>query len=202
MRTSDRDVLAVGDCAEKRDYITRRPSGVMLASTACAEARVAAMNLYDLCSIKPFSGTIAVYSTALAGTGFGTAGITAAAARQAGIQIVTGSFTGVDRHPGKLGDAHKQTVSLVAARDSGTVIGGGVVGGLSAGEITNVLGLVIQNRMSICDLLTSQIGTHPCLTASPAAYPLIKAAEAVASSMHRMNKIAAEKAEKVAAPVA
>ncbi|MFW5789355.1 MAG: NAD(P)/FAD-dependent oxidoreductase [Spirochaetota bacterium] len=189
MRTSDPDVLAVGDCAEKRDFITRRPSGVMLASTACAEARVAAMNLFELCSIKPFSGTIAVYSTALGRTGFGTAGVTAAAARQAGIRIVTGSFTGVDRHPGALNSSHKQTVSLVAARDSGTVIGGGVIGGLSAGEITNVLGLVIQNRMSICDLLTSQIGTHPCLTASPAAYPLIKAAESVAASMQPVTAL-------------
>jgi NADH oxidase (H2O2-forming) len=185
MRTADPDIFAVGDCAEKRDFITRRASGVMLASTACAEARVAAMNLYNLCSVKAFNGTIAVYSTAIDGTGFGTAGITAAAAEKEGFQIATGSFTGVDRHPGTLGDAHKQTVRLVVARNCGTVIGGGVVGGTSAGELTNVLGLAIQNRMSVTDLLTSQIGTQPCLTASPAAYPLIKAAEAAWEAMNR-----------------
>ncbi|MFW6251382.1 MAG: NAD(P)/FAD-dependent oxidoreductase [Alkalispirochaetaceae bacterium] len=177
MRTVDPSVLAVGDCAEKRDFITRRPSGVMLASTACAEARVAAMNLYSLCSVKSFNGTVAVYSTAIGGTGFGTAGITAAAAEKEGFTVVTGSFTGVDRHPGTLANAHRQTVQLVVAKNCGTVIGGGVVGGDSAGELTNVLGLVVQNRMSVNDLLTSQIGTQPCLTASPAAYPLIKAAE-------------------------
>ena len=182
MRTADPDIVAVGDCAEKRDFITRRPSGTMLASTACAEARVAAMNLYGLCSLKNFGGTIAVYSTALDGTGFGTAGITAAAAEKAGFRIVTGSFTGMDRHPGSLEDAHKQTVRLVVVRDSGTIIGGAAVGGLSTGELTNVLGLVIQNRMSIGDLLTAQIGTQPCLTASPAAYPLIMAAEAAAQA--------------------
>jgi NADH oxidase (H2O2-forming) len=177
MRTADQDVLAVGDCAEKRDFITRRLSGVMLASTACAEARVAAMNLYNLCSVKAFTGTIAVYSTAIGGTGFGTAGITATAAEQAGFQIVVGSFTGMDRHPGTLAGAHKQTVRLVVAKNCGTIIGGGVIGGESAGELTNVLGLAIQNRMSVMDLLTTQIGTQPCLTASPAAYPLVKAAE-------------------------
>lgn len=183
MRTTDPDVVAIGDCAEKRDFITRRPSGVMLASTACAEARVAAMNLYGLCSLKTFGGTIAVYSTALDETGFGTAGVTAAAARKAGFEIVTGSFTGVDRHPGSLDSAHKQMVKLVVSKESGTIIGGGVIGGTSAGELTNVLGLVIQNRMNVSDLLTSQVGTQPCLTASPAAYPLIKAADAAAAAL-------------------
>jgi len=183
MRTTDPDVVAIGDCAEKRDFITRRPSGVMLASTACAEARVAAMNLYGLCSLKTFGGTIAVYSTALDETGFGTAGVTAAAARKAGFEIVTGSFTGVDRHPGSLDSAHKQMVKLVVSKESGTIIGGGVIGGTSAGELTNVLGLVIQNRMNVSDLLTAQVGTQPCLTASPAAYPLIKAADAAAAAL-------------------
>jgi hypothetical protein len=37
--------------------------------------------------------------------------------------------------------------------------------------------------MTVNSLLTAQIGTHPCLTASPAAYPLIKAAESIAISM-------------------
>ena len=187
MRTVDPDVVAIGDCAEKRDFITRRSSGIMLASTACAEARVAATNLYGLCSLKAFGGTIAIYSTALDGTGFGTAGLTAAAAEKAGFQIVTGSFTGVDRHPGCLDSAHKQTVKLVVSRAAGTIIGGGVIGGLSAGELTNVLGLAIQNRMTVCDLLSSQIGTQPRLTASPAAYPMIKAAEAAAEAMKRFQ---------------
>lgn len=191
MRTIDPSVFAIGDCAEKRDFITRRPSGVMLASTACAEARIAAMNLYSLCSVKSFTGTIAVYSTAIGGTGFGTAGVTAAAAEKEGFTVVTGSFTGVDRHPGTLANAHKQTVRLVVAKSCGTVIGGGVIGGESAGELTNVLGLIVQNGMTVNDILTSQIGTQPCLTASPAAYPLIKAAELAWEALNRPREAAA-----------
>jgi len=34
--------------------------------------------------------------------------------------------------------------------------------------------------MNVNELMTAQIGTHPMLTASPAAYPLIKAAEVIA----------------------
>ncbi|MCP4647838.1 MAG: FAD-dependent oxidoreductase, partial [bacterium] len=74
MRTDHPDVFAVGDCAEKRDFFTRKRSKAMLASIACAEARVAGMNLYKLSTLKTIGGTIAIFSTALNGTGFGAAG--------------------------------------------------------------------------------------------------------------------------------
>ena len=48
LRTRTPDIFAVGDCAEKRDFITNKPIGAMLASTACAEARVTGMNLFKL----------------------------------------------------------------------------------------------------------------------------------------------------------
>lgn len=186
MRTHTPDVFAVGDCAQKRDFVTRRRVPTMLASTACAEARIAGMNLFNLHVVKTFSGTIAIYSTAIGTTGFGTAGVTELRAQQEGLATLTGLFEGVDRHPGNLPDAHKQIVKLIAAANSGVIVGGEVIGGLEAGELTNVIGLAIQNRMSVNSFLTMQIGTHPCLTASPAAYPLIKAAEQIAIKM--LNK--------------
>lgn len=183
MRTHTADIFAVGDCAQKRDFVTRRRAPAMLASTACAEARIAGMNLFNLHVVKTFSGTIAIYSTAIGDTGFGTAGVTEQRARQEGLSIITGIFEGVNRHPGNLPGTHKQIVKLVAASNSGVIVGGEVIGGLEAGELTNVIGLAIQNRMSVNSFLTVQIGTHPCLTASPAAYHLIKAAEQIASKM-------------------
>jgi len=183
MRTHETDVFAVGDCAQKRDFVTRRRVPTMLASTACAEARIAGMNLYSLNTVKTFSGTIAIYATAIGDTGFGTAGLTEATARAENIEVLTGLFEGIDRHPGTLPGAHKQAVKLIAATNSGVIIGGEVIGGLSAGELTNVIGMIIQNRMTINSLLITQIGTHPLLTSSPAAYPLIKAAEIIDRKM-------------------
>ncbi len=188
MRTPVPDLFAVGDCAQNRDFVTRRRVVTMLASTACAEARIAGMNLFNLNVVKTFSGTIAIYSTAIGNTGFGTAGLTEHRAEQEGLATLTGLFEGVNRHPGNLPDAHKQIVKLIAAKNSGVIIGGEVVGGMEAGELTNVIGLAIQNRMSVNSLLSMQIGTHPCLTASPAAYPLIKAAEMIAIKMLRNMK--------------
>ncbi|MCF8227275.1 MAG: FAD-dependent oxidoreductase [Bacteroidales bacterium] len=185
MRTHTPDVFAVGDCAQKRDFVTRRRVPTMLASTACAEARIAAMNLFNLHVVKTFIGTIAIYSTAIGDIGFGTAGVTEMRAKEEGISTLTGIFEGVDKHPGNLPGAHTQIVKLISAKHSGVIIGGEVIGGPEAGELTNVIGLAIQNRMTVNSFLTAQIGTHPCLTASPAAYPLIKAAEKIAIQMLR-----------------
>ncbi len=183
MRTHEADIFAVGDCAQKRDFITRKRVPTMLASTACAEARVAGMNLFNIHVVKTFSGTIGIYSTAIDDNGFGTAGLTEKRANEDGIEIVTGLFEGIDRHPGNLPGTHKQLVKLIVAKYSGVIVGGEVIGGTSAGELTNVIGLAVENRMSVNSLLISQIGTHPCLTASPAAYPLIKAAEMIATKL-------------------
>ena len=155
----------------------------MLASTACAEARVAGMNLYKLSTLKTLSGTIAIFSTAFGDAGFGAAGLTESAAKKEGFDVITGTFEGIDKHPGTLPCTHKQIVKLIVARESGVVLGGEVAGGSTAGELTNLVGFVIQNRMTIDSILTAQIGTHPLLTAPPTAYPLIKAAEVAAKNM-------------------
>ena len=180
MRTENPDIFAVGDCAEKYSFVTRTLKGTMLASTSCAEARIAAMNLYQLSTVRSFGGTVAIYCTAIGDTALGAAGVTENLARERRFDVVTGSFQGVDRHPGTLPDTRPQTVKLIASRDSGTVLGGEVIGGKSTGELTNLIGFIIQNRMTVDAVLTAQIGTHPLLTAPPTAYPLIKAAEIIA----------------------
>jgi NADPH-dependent 2,4-dienoyl-CoA reductase/sulfur reductase-like enzyme len=169
MRTDNPDVFAIGDCAEKWDFITRKPSAVMLASTACVEARIAGMNLYKLRSVKTFEGTIAIFSTAIGDTAF--------------FDVIVGTFDGIDKHPGTLANTHKQKVKLIVARDSGVILGGEVIGSTSTGELTNIIGLAIQNKMTVSSVLTTQIGTHPLLTAPPTAYPFIKCAEVVAKKI-------------------
>jgi len=101
-------------------------------------------------------------------------------AKERNFDFVAGTFEGVDRHPGTLPGTHKQLVKLIVARESGVILGGEVIGGSSTGELINLIGLAIQNRMTVNSILTAQIGTHPLLTGPPTAYPLIKAAEVVA----------------------
>ena len=184
MRTSETDIFAVGDCASKRDFATGKISTTMLASTACAEARIAGLNLYNLSTFRSFSGTIGIYSTNIGDSSYGVAGLTEETAVREGFSIITGVFTGMDRHPGKLNNGHKQMVKLIVAKESGRILGGEVIGGNSVGELINVIGFIIQAGYTLTDLLVSQIGTQPMLTASPAAYPLIKAAEVILKKMN------------------
>ena len=182
MRTENPDIFAVGDCAEKRGFVTRTARPTMLASTACAEARISGMNLFKLSMVRLFGGTISIFCTAIGEHAFGAAGVTENLAKDRGFDILTATFEGIDRHPGTLPDTHQQIVKLIVSKESGIILGGEVTGGKSTGELTNLIGFVIQNRMTVDALLTSQIGTHPLLTASPIAYPLIKAAEMIAKN--------------------
>ncbi|HMB00570.1 MAG TPA: FAD-dependent oxidoreductase [Spirochaetota bacterium] len=183
MRTENIDIFAVGDCAQKRNFITRRNTCTMLASTACAEARIAGINLLELSATKSFNGTIALFSTAIGDQAFAVAGLTAGEAQKQNLSFITGSFAGPDKHPGKLPGMKMQSVELIVARDSGLILGGTIIGGKSAGEVVNIIGLAIQNHMTVYDMLTIQIGTHPLLTAPPTAYPLVKAAEAAVKAL-------------------
>jgi len=179
-RTSIPDVFAAGDCAEHKDFFTRKATRLMLASTATFDARVAGMNLFGIRLIKQNKGNISIFSSAIEGLAMGAAGITEATAKSEGFEIKVGKFTAVDRHPGAIPDKSPQTVKLVFSKSEGVLLGAQVATGKSAGELINVLGLAIQQGMTAVDLVTVQFGTHPLLTAAPTMYPAIVAAESVA----------------------
>ncbi len=183
MRTSDPNIFAVGDCAEKRCFFTRRHTPVMLASTATAEARVAGANLYSLKVIRENKGTIANFSTYIDGLTLAAAGLTEKKAKEEGYDIVVGIAKGVDKHPGAIPGAKNVMVKLIFSRYSGILLGGQVAGGESAGEIINIISLAIQKRVLAVELETLQMATHPWLTPAPTIYPIVNAAMDAVSKM-------------------
>lgn len=66
---------------------------------------------------------------------------------------------------------------LIVSPKNGAIIGGELCGGKSVGELINVVGLAIQKEVTVYELISYQIGTHPLLTTAPTKYVLIKAAE-------------------------
>lgn len=183
MRTADPDIFAVGDCAGKRDFYTRKDTPVMLASTATAEARIAGANLYRLKVVRENKGTIAIYSTYVDGLVLGSAGLTGTSAKKEGFEIVAGNTESIDKHPGSLPGANKVIVKLIFSKQSGILMGGQVAGGISAGEIINIIGMAIQQRVSITELETLQMATHPYLTSAPTMYPVVLAAQNASGKM-------------------
>lgn len=179
MRTSKPDVFAAGDCVQHRDFLTGKPSRLMLASAAVFDARIAASNLYGLKVIRTNKGSLNAYSTVIGSKAFGSVGITERVAKEEGFEIVVGRAEAPDRHPGKFEDTTKLIVKLIFSEDSKILLGAQVCGGKSVGEIVNILSLGMQKGITANDLFTMQIGTHPLLTSAPTVYPLAKAAEVV-----------------------
>ena len=175
MRTSEPDVFAVGDCAVKREYFSRVQVNLMLASTAMAEGRLAGSNLYELNLIRGVKGTLGTFSTSFGGLSIGATGLTETQAAKLGFNFVTGNAQAPDRHPGKIGDATMCKVKLLFSANSHTLLGAQVSGGKSVGEMINLLSVMIQKGFTDTEIDTLQLGTHPLLTASPIAYPIINA---------------------------
>lgn len=175
MRTSDPDIFAVGDCAEKFSFFTGQPSPLRLASIATAEARVAGANLFEMRRENP--GSIGVFSTKINGLAMGIAGIGENAAKEARIDYVTGEAESTDKHPGGMPGAKTLRVKLIFRKYSGVLIGGQVCCGDTIGEFVNLIAALIQARMHADQIAMFQMGTHPALTASPIAYQLVNAAE-------------------------
>jgi len=176
MITSDPNIFAIGDCAEKFCFFTGKPTATRLASVAAREARIAAANLFEP-RRRRNKGTIGVFSTMIGGTAIGVAGLTERVAREFGFNLVTGEAAAVDKHPGSMPGAKELRVKLIFDRSSGKLLGGEACGGVTAGEIANVMAQAIAAGMTANDIALSQVGTHPALTASPLVYQIVNAAE-------------------------
>jgi NADPH-dependent 2,4-dienoyl-CoA reductase/sulfur reductase-like enzyme len=188
MRTSDPDIFACGDCAEKVSFFGGKSSALRLASIATLEARVAGANLFGIKRETP--GTIGVWGTAVGALALGTAGLTEKMARAHGYNVISAVNDSINRHPGKLPGAAKIKIKLVFEENSGVLLGGQVRGDASTGEIMNAISACVQNRMTAEQIAMFQSGTHPLITASPIAYGLVNAAEAAISKMVKIKESA------------
>ncbi len=185
MRTVNERIFAVGDCALKRDFFTRKEAPVWLASTATAEARIAGTNLFGIRVLRQIQGTIAAFSTKIGNMAFGSAGLTSRNCTTEGFRWVSGTVTAPDRHPGTLPGSAGLTVKLVFADRAGALLGGQVSGGPSVGELINAIAIGIQMKLNVRDLDMMQIATHPMLTPAPTVHPLINAAHQALSKLRK-----------------
>jgi NADPH-dependent 2,4-dienoyl-CoA reductase/sulfur reductase-like enzyme len=187
-RTSDPDIFAVGDCAEKKCYFTGKDAPVLLASTAAMEAKIAGCNAFQLRQVRENKGVISAFSTKIFGRTYAAAGITESKAAQEGFSVVKGEFATMDRHPGSLPGMQKVNIKLMFSKGTGVILGAQISGGDSVGEMINILSLAIQKGVTSGELNTFQVATHPLITASPIAYPINAAAmNAIASAYSSLN---------------
>lgn len=186
MRTSDKDIFAAGDCAITKNCFDGKNTNIMLASAAMAQGRLAGSNLYKIKLVKGFPGTLGTFSTKIGNLALGVTGLTEHQADAMGVDYIIGRAEAPDRHPGKLPGTSKIMMKLIYARHSHNLLGAQVMGGDTVGEMTNMLSVMIQKKMTDMEIDAIQIGTHPLLTSSPIAYPVINAT--VNAIMQWINK--------------
>ena len=188
-RTSDPDIFAVGDCAEKKCFFTNKDVPVLLASTAAMEAKIAGSNAFQLRLIRANKGTISAFSTKIYGKTFAAAGLTEARTRQEGFSINIGEFTTMDKHPGCLPGAQAINIKLIFSKCSGVILGAQISGGDTVAEMINILSLAIQKGLTATELNTFQVATHPLISPSPIAYPINAASmNAIAQNCKHLNE--------------
>ena len=182
LRTSAENVYACGDCAEKISLVTGQPTRGEFGTNAVFMARVVAENI--LGANAAFPGVINANATAVYDRSLGSAGLTEAMARQAGIEVTTGFSSVLDKYP-MMDAAETIQTKLVFERETQKLIGGSV---LRKGECTaaniDFLSLAIQMGATLDDLIDYQYCTHPELAAKPSDNSIVFAARNAKMDVH------------------
>nr|WP_320049301.1 FAD-dependent oxidoreductase [uncultured Desulfuromonas sp.] len=177
LQTSDPDIYAAGDCAEKFSFFNGEPSGIRLASIAASEGTIAAGNIYSL-QQRETLGALGAFATKVGTRSIAAAGITTQAAQAQKLDVVIGEAVASNMHPGSLPNAiADMKVKLIVEKATGRLLGGHVCGGDSSAELANAIAVAVQAQLTANDLSLMQYATHPLLTASPVMYQLMVAAE-------------------------
>ena len=120
-RTSDEDIFAVGDCAEKRSFFTGKPIPLGLASIATNEARVAAANLFGI--RRKNMGAVGAFSTIIGDSGMGKVGLSEKEATDLGFEITIGETIISDKHPPAMPNSKEISMKLVFEKASKRILG-------------------------------------------------------------------------------
>ncbi len=178
MQSSDPDIYAVGDCAEKRNLITGRPAYVPLGSTANKEGRVAAN---AICGEKDsFPGILGsaickVFDYSVSRTGLGER-----EAIEAGYDVVTCLAPAPDR-PHFMPDAKPLFLKLIADRKSRRLLGAQATGPGNADRRIDIAAMALTTAMTVDQLANADLTYAPPY--SPAVDNIITAANILRNKM-------------------
>jgi NADPH-dependent 2,4-dienoyl-CoA reductase/sulfur reductase-like enzyme/rhodanese-related sulfurtransferase len=158
MQTSDRDIYAVGDAVEVKDFVTGEPAQVPLAGPANRQGRIAADHIFG----RParYRGT---QGTAIVRVFDRTAAITGASEKA--LRRANRPYRKVYVHPthhaAYYPGAEAMTLKLVFDPTSGRVLGAQAVGGAGVDKRIDVLAVAIQAGMTVFDLEEMELAYAP-----------------------------------------
>ncbi|MBE0616755.1 MAG: FAD-dependent oxidoreductase [Proteobacteria bacterium] len=182
MCTSDPDIYAAGDCAEKRHLVTGAPCWIPLGSTANKEGRVAGANAVGGRESFPgVSGSLVMrfFDLTAARTGLGEA-----EARQAGFAAETVLVAGPDK-PHFMPGAAPILLKLVVDRDSRRLLG---VQGVGMGEVARRVDAAVTPIAA--GMTVDQVAALDLVYAPPYASPLDVLITAANTARNKLDGLA------------
>ncbi len=185
MQTSDPDIYAVGDCAEKKNMITGKAAYVPLGSTANKEGRVAAN---AICGVEDsFPGILGsaickVFEYSVARTG-----LSEKEARDAGYDVVTCLAPAPDK-PHFMPGARLLFFKLIADRTTRKLLGAQATGPGGADRRIDIAAMALTAGMTVDQLANADLVYAPPF--SPAVDNIITAANILRNKIEgRMDGI-------------
>jgi rhodanese-related sulfurtransferase len=158
MRTSDRDIHAVGDSVCVQDSVLGIPTATALAGPANKQARIAA----DSAMGRPsaFSGTLGTSVVKVFDLTAAGAGASEKTLKAHGVPYLA-SHTHSGSHAAYYPGAQMMAIKLLFSPGDGRVLGGQIVGGEGVDKRIDVLATAIRGGMRVSDLEELELAYAP-----------------------------------------
>lgn len=181
MITSDKNILAAGDCAETVDLIMNEPLLPLLATSGVRMGRVAAMTITKPNKVT-FPGTLNNFVVPLHDLHVGSVGFPTDYLKEKGYKIVPGKIRTHDK-PDYMPDATEFYFKVLIDKETGKFLGAQAVGASQVTDNLNVISMAMQNDMTFTDVLESDLCYAPAINET--IYPVTKAIEIAARRLLR-----------------
>ena len=158
MQTSDPDIYAVGDMAEKEDFISPSSRMLPLVGPASQQGRLAADHIMK--RALPYRGDIGTYSCKVLHLTAAITGLSVERLREIGYypQSVT---VHVPDHAGYYPSSQQMTLRVAFQPTGGRLLGAQIIGCSGVDQRIDVLSTALQSGMSIFDIELLQLSHAP-----------------------------------------
>ncbi len=181
--TSVHNIFAAGDCCEVRNRITGTSMYAPLATIASRAGWVAGTNAAG--GRARFEGALRSVAVKVFELEIVRLGLSETEARESGFTPVCQTITARSR-VGMMPGSRALSVTLIADRASGQLLGGTLFGEEGAVLRGNALAVALQQRCTVDDLRSTDFAYAP--TFSPLWDPLLVAANALARELHPSDR--------------
>jgi NADPH-dependent 2,4-dienoyl-CoA reductase/sulfur reductase-like enzyme len=157
-RTNLDGVYAAGDCCESWHLVSSRPIHVALGTVANKQGRVAGINLGG--GYATFPGVVGTAITKVCSLEVARTGLTEVEADVAAIDAVAASIDTTTR-ASYMHDAEPMTVKLVAERGTGRLLGGQIIGGITAAKRIDTIATALHARLRVDEVVDLDLAYAP-----------------------------------------